>query len=76
MLPVVYLAAYCNSLNGKGKDMKDTLARLAVRIAGWVLDAQKLKIAEQEWHASANLIKGHSLQVVVKRAIAVLRGAK
>ena len=40
------------------------------------MNAPKLLIAEQQWHATANLIKGHRLDVVVSRACAAFRRKK
>lgn len=56
--------------------MIEKVAIIAIRIAGWVMSAPKLLIAEQQWHAKCNLIKGHSLDVVFSRACAAFRRKK
>ena len=63
------MAAYhTKSLINKGINMLEKVAIFAVRMAGRVMGASPVLIAEQEFHALANLIKGHRLDVVFSRA--------
>lgn len=56
--------------------MTDMIVRFMIRVAGWAHSIDKTKIAEQEWHASANLIKGYSPERCFANAWTAFGGKK